>query len=90
MAAVGYWAEAHGYKVSEHPLFGGVCVPCHAWGSAHDRGHALDINDDGPHEVSALSWLAKELRKVPGLRVLWECPGHWDHLHVQDEPLPKE
>ena len=50
----------------------------HARGSAHYDGRALDFqssNDDG---LSTMFRLA-------GYRVLWKVPGHYGHVHVEQE-----
>ena len=50
----------------------------HARGSAHYDGRALDFqssNDDG---LSTMFRLA-------GYRVLWRVPGHYGHVHVEQE-----
>jgi hypothetical protein len=50
----------------------------HAHGSAHYDGRALDFqssNDDG---LSTMFRLA-------GYRVLWRVPGHYGHVHVEQE-----
>jgi hypothetical protein len=53
------WAE--GYTVGGHPAFGGVCR-CHAPGSKHYVGRALDINDGPGGEPTSLDALAPRLR----------------------------
>jgi hypothetical protein len=48
----------------------------HARGSAHYAGLALDFHS------SNLDGLSDVFRRA-GYRVLWEVPGHYGHLHVE-------
>jgi hypothetical protein len=80
VVALGLALVRGGFRVSEHPAFGGVGV--HAPGSDHYTGHAIDVNEDG-NEMSRLDRLAAWIRKyVPGAEILWRVAGHFDHLHV--------
>jgi hypothetical protein len=52
----------------------------HSRGSAHYAGLALDFLSSDPDGLSATFRLA-------GYRVLWKVPGHFGHVHVeQDRP----
>ncbi len=44
--ALGHWFQSQGFRVGEHPVFGGVCRDCHS-GRAHYNGLALDLNKSG-------------------------------------------
>jgi hypothetical protein len=50
----------------------------HARGSAHYAGMALDFQSSNPDGLSAMFRLA-------GYRVLWKVPGHYTHVHVEQE-----
>jgi hypothetical protein len=49
----------------------------HSRGSAHYDGLALDFHSSDP------SGLARTLQQS-GYRVLWRVPGHYGHVHVED------
>jgi outer membrane murein-binding lipoprotein Lpp len=75
-----------GYRVSEHPAFGGVAPGVH-----NPTGHhyppcscAIDVNWTGANEPAALDRAARFIRRL-GARVaelLWRVSGHYDHLHA--------
>jgi hypothetical protein len=48
----------------------------HSRGSAHYEGLALDFHSSDPDGLSAALRLA-------GYRVLWNVPGHYGHVHVE-------
>lgn len=50
----------------------------HARRSAHYAGLALDFQSSNPDGLAAMFRLA-------GYRVLWKVPGHYGHIHVQEE-----
>ena len=86
LVALGYDLQHRGFRVSEHPRFGGVHHVHHGW--AHYAGRAIDINV-GRGVVEARSGyahrfdaLAHELRSE-GYTVLWRVAGHYNHMHVQ-------
>ena len=86
LVALGYDLQHRGFRVSEHPSFGGVHHVHHGW--AHYAGRAIDINV-GRGVVEARSGyagrfdqLASELRSE-GYTVLWRVAGHYNHMHVQ-------
>lgn len=86
LVALGYDLQHRGFRVSEHPRFGGVHHVHHGW--AHYAGRAIDINV-GRGVVEARSGyanrfdhLAAELRSE-GYTVLWRVAGHYNHMHVQ-------
>jgi hypothetical protein len=86
LVALGYDLQRRGFRVSEHPSFGGVHHVHHGW--AHYAGRAIDINV-GRGVVEARSGyagrfdhLAHELRSE-GYTVLWRVAGHFNHMHVQ-------
>ena len=86
LVALGYDLQHRGFRVSEHPHFGGVHRVHHGW--AHYAGRAIDINV-GRGVVEARSGyahrfdqLASELRSE-GYTVLWRVAGHYNHMHIQ-------
>jgi len=87
LVAYGYELQHRGFRVSEHPSFGGV-HHVHAHHSAHYSGNAIDINvGRGVREASSqyahrFDQLAAEARAA-GYTVLWRVPGHYDHIHIQ-------
>ena len=52
----------------------------HARGSAHYAGLALDFQSSNPDGLSSMFRLA-------GYRVLWKVPGHYGHVHVEQQRL---
>jgi hypothetical protein len=50
----------------------------HSRGSAHYEGLAVDFHSSDPDGLSAV------FRRA-GYRVLWKVPGHYSHVHVQDD-----
>jgi hypothetical protein len=52
----------------------------HSRGSAHYAGLALDFHSSDPDGLS-------ELFRRAGYRVLWEVPGHYAHVHVEQAGL---
>lgn len=82
LVAFGRLLQGMGFRVSEHPAFGGVS-PVHVRGSKHYSGRAIDVNA-GAGTSSA------EQRKIDsivgiaaryGLRALWRVAGHFNHAH---------
>jgi len=49
----------------------------HSSGSAHYEGRALDFHSSDPDGLSAA------FRRA-GYRVLWNVPGHYGHVHVEE------
>jgi hypothetical protein len=52
----------------------------HARGSAHYAGMALDFMSSNPDGLSTMF-------KLAGYRVLWKVPGHYGHVHVEQQRL---
>jgi hypothetical protein len=50
----------------------------HSRGSAHYEGLALDFQSSDPDALAATFRLA-------GYRVLWKVPGHYGHVHVEQD-----
>jgi hypothetical protein len=50
----------------------------HSPGSAHYAGLALDFISSNPDGLSTMF-------KLAGYRVLWKVPGHYSHVHVEQE-----
>lgn len=87
IVAYGRMLQHSGFRVSEHPAFGGVHHVHHGW--AHYAGRALDINiGHGAVEASNPSMrhrfdaLAARARAA-GYTVLWKVAGHFNHIHIQ-------
>ena len=53
----------------------------HERGSAHYAGFAIDLHS------SDLNGLALNMRAL-GYRVLWNVPGHFNHVHVELQDSP--
>lgn len=87
IVALGHQLQGQGYRVSEHPLFGGV-HHVHSHHSAHYFGRALDVNvgagitEARSRYAHIFDTLASNMR-ARGYKVLWRVPGHYDHIHVQ-------
>lgn len=80
----GVCLQREGFRVGEHPAFGGV-APVHH-GICHYAGKAIDVNY-GPSgssytESAALDRLAVRLREMPEVWFLWRTEGHWSHIHI--------
>lgn len=87
IVAYGRMLQHSGFRVSEHPAFGGVHHVHHGW--AHYAGRAIDINiGRGAVEASNPSMrhrfdaLAARARAA-GYTVLWRVAGHFNHIHIQ-------
>jgi hypothetical protein len=50
----------------------------HSRGSAHYAGLALDFQSSDPDGLSTTF-------RLLGYRVLWKLPGHYGHVHVEQE-----
>ena len=50
----------------------------HSRGSAHYEGLALDFQSSDPDALSATF-------RQAGYRVLWRVPGHFGHVHVEQD-----
>ena len=87
IVAYGRMLQHSGFRVSEHPAFGGVHHVHH--GHAHYQGRAIDVNiGRGAVEASNPSMrhrfdaLAARARAA-GYTVLWKVAGHFNHIHIQ-------
>ncbi|MDE9364019.1 lytic transglycosylase domain-containing protein [Luteipulveratus sp. YIM 133132] len=76
---LGHQLQAQGWRVSEHPAFGGV-HPVHGYQSLHDYHLAIDVNGPGEQDGRADD-LARKLWSE-GWGVQWRAPDHDDHLHI--------
>lgn len=76
--------EAMGYTVGEGPGKYGPINPVHAAGSYHYLNEAVDVNwYPVSEEKKKLDKLYRKLLGTPGLiELIWQQPGHYDHLHV--------
>ncbi len=86
LVAYGHQLQRQGFRVSEHPAFGGVHRVHHGW--AHYAGRAIDVNV-GRGVVEARSGYAHRFdqlaadARAAGYTVLWRVPGHYNHIHIQ-------
>jgi hypothetical protein len=86
LVAYGHQLQRQGFRVSEHPSFGGVHRVHHGW--AHYAGRAIDVNV-GRGVVEARSGYAHSFdqlaadARAAGYTVLWRVPGHYNHIHIQ-------
>lgn len=86
LVAYGHELQRRGFRVSEHPSFGGVHHVHHGW--AHYAGRAIDVNV-GRGVVEAHSGYANKFdqlaaeARAAGYTVLWRVPGHYNHIHIQ-------
>lgn len=87
IVAYGHMLQHAGFRVSEHPAFGGVHHVHHGW--AHYAGRAIDINiGNGNREAFVPSMRARfdalaARARAAGYTVLWKVAGHFDHIHLQ-------
>lgn len=84
---IGKELQKQGFRISEHPAFGGVSPVHH--GRGHYEGRAIDVNmgrgtvEANDKRLGAIfDKQAEELRKR-GLKVIWRQPGHFNHMHVE-------
>src|SRR5690606_30724258 len=81
----GKWLRKRGFRVGEHPAFGGV-HPVHTKGSYHYKAGAIDVNY-GPGgqsraEMAAFDKIIRSgIARAFGLRSIWRYPGHYNHAH---------
>lgn len=84
LVAFGHWLQSKGFRVSEHPKFGGV-HPVHTPGSLHYSGKAIDINKGSgtsAREQAYLRDILDDAHQGAGLRTIFMAPGHYNHLHA--------
>lgn len=83
LVAFGKQLQEMGYRVSEHPAFGGV-EPVHVRNSQHYRSEAIDVNADTGFRGGEKAALdnANKFALNAGFKTLWQVAGHYDHLHV--------
>jgi hypothetical protein len=92
IASIGKMLQGQGFRVDEHPAFGGVTPGVHK-GAGHAEGRAIDVNvvsgDDSKDPVAAakLDSLSQQLSSNPNLKVLWKTDGHFDHMHIETKKL---
>jgi hypothetical protein len=79
----GKWLQKQGFRVSEHPAFGGV-EPVHVKNSKHYSQRAFDVNygrgGTSRQETDAINRILKVAAKY-GLKYIWQAPGHYNHAH---------
>lgn len=85
IVAVGRWLQSKGFRVSEHPAFGGVRGR-HTPSSYHYAGRAIDVNygpgGQSAGEMAAIDALMPTLQRRNWAELLWRVAGHFDHLHL--------
>lgn len=84
LIAFGRELQGLGYKVSEHPSFGGVHATAHDKNSWHYDGLAIDVNYDNAGAVKEKEMLNKAvaLAKARGITgIIWWSYGHYNHAH---------
>jgi hypothetical protein len=92
IVSIGKNIQGQGFKVDEHPSFGGVTPGVHK-GKGHDEGRAIDVNavagDDSKDPVAAarMDALKQQLSSNPNLTILWRQKDHYDHMHVETKKL---
>lgn len=76
--------QRRGFRVGEHPAFGGVTPGGHGRTSLHHSGNAIDVNY-GPAGTSAIEQSAIDavvpLAAQYGLRTIWRVADHFNHAH---------
>ena len=91
LVAFGKLLQSRGFKVNEHPAFGGV-NGVHSRTGWHYRGGAIDVNwpngqrqsREETERINAIVGLAKGF----GLRTLWQWANHYDHAHFDIDKGP--
>ena len=92
IVSIGKNLQSQGFRVDEHPSFGGVTPGVHK-GKGHDEGRAIDVNavagDDSKDPVAAarMDALKQQLSSNPNLTILWRSKDHFDHMHVETKKL---
>lgn len=83
----GQYAQQKGYRVSEHPDFGGIKGEHR--GRGHAEGRAIDVNVgygnrewDNPRMKAQFDRFKAEMEAL-GATVLWGVKGHYDHMHIE-------
>jgi hypothetical protein len=84
------WLDARGYRVREHPKYGGVTPNSHlsiSEGGYHhwpppNGGGAADVTwPAGGEEANRMLDLAVREAAMRGLGIIWRSRGHWGHAH---------
>ena len=82
LVAFGKKLQSLGYRVGEHPDFGGV-APVHVTNSQHYRREAIDVNADGAKGgEKAMLDKANAMALAAGFKTIWQAPGHYGHVHI--------
>lgn len=88
LVAFGYWQEAHGIIVWQHPKFGGVDKNAHRPGSFHYDGEAIDCYQNGVNLKRVFESRVKPVGERLGLSVTFaeygtpvagDHTGHWHY-----------
>src|SRR5213592_1927068 len=76
IVSMGYALQSRGYTVLENPHFGGV-HHVHVNGSYHYPPCSCAIDVSGGRCLPCVASVARQA----GFFVLWQVPGHYDHVH---------
>ena len=82
LVAFGRLLQSKGFRVGEHPAFGGV-APVHTKNSLHYSGNAIDVNwaaGTSVAEQRAIDAIVP-LAAQYGLRTIWRVANHHNHAH---------
>jgi len=71
-------ADIWAARTGEHVRLVSANDHVHSRGSAHYAGLALDFQSSDPDALSATF-------RQAGYRVLWKVPGHFGHVHVEQD-----
>lgn len=71
-------ADIWAARTGEHVRLVSANDHVHSRRSAHYEGLALDFQSSDPDRLSATF-------KLAGYRVLWKVPGHFGHVHVEQD-----
>ena len=71
-------ADIWAARTGEHVRLVSANDHVHSRGSAHYDGLALDFQSSDPDALSATF-------RQAGYRVLWRVPGHFGHVHVEQD-----
>jgi hypothetical protein len=84
LVAFGRWLQSMGYRVAEHPAFGGVTPGAHVKNSQHYIGQAIDVNTRAGTSSIEQAELARIIgpAHTAGFRTIFMAPGHYGHAHI--------
>jgi hypothetical protein len=75
--------QRRGFKVTEHPAFGGVAMNGHGRSSLHYSGDAIDVNWAAGTSLLEQRMIDSivPLAKAYALRTIWRVKDHFNHAH---------